>query len=511
MPKSLEQILGGYATDTLTEEENRQLMEAALHDQTLFDALADEEALKALLADSKTRQRILLSLEESQKSLWVAPSQPSWFSWFRQPSSLTWAGSIAALGLALIFGWQMEKDWGPFVEQDELAERSQAKNQETKEVASRPQATQEASIQEKREDRQKNRETESERVVDTSSPVPSPSSLSNTKVAKKSSSERQPSAQVLSEDFRQDEVKQDRQSKIQDSTSQIPATAIVQDVPNSKPRLAQSATSPASAEQDLKDLSQTSSSTAKREGGDIASSSQTRESVKANKRARVEVVEGKLDSGRKQQTLGEKIPKTSTALSGEMADVQHIQDIVQAYSQRQTKGIRYRFIQPVVDGKDKAIDVKKFSGKWSNLHLIVESNVAGYLYVLTTFGKGKFQWMRPRSPKVKLSSDGAIMMKGFRSVDFALSQVTNALGKPVVSSITVLLSSTPIADLGQWLGGGPNLYPSEGNLTKYRSRDHFVINPGLASEVPLRATITLETGKRSREVLESLPPSEFFP
>ncbi len=45
MPKSWEQILGGYATDTLTEEEKRQLFEAALHDQTLFDTLADEEAL----------------------------------------------------------------------------------------------------------------------------------------------------------------------------------------------------------------------------------------------------------------------------------------------------------------------------------------------------------------------------------------------------------------------------------------------------------------------------------
>ena len=33
--------------DTLTEEEKRQLFEAALDDQMLFDALADEEALKA--------------------------------------------------------------------------------------------------------------------------------------------------------------------------------------------------------------------------------------------------------------------------------------------------------------------------------------------------------------------------------------------------------------------------------------------------------------------------------
>jgi hypothetical protein len=39
MSKSWEQILGGYATDTLTEEEKLQLFEAALHDQTLFDVM----------------------------------------------------------------------------------------------------------------------------------------------------------------------------------------------------------------------------------------------------------------------------------------------------------------------------------------------------------------------------------------------------------------------------------------------------------------------------------------
>ena len=51
MSKSWEQILGGYATGTLTEEEKRKLFETALHDQTLFDALADEEALRVLLAN----------------------------------------------------------------------------------------------------------------------------------------------------------------------------------------------------------------------------------------------------------------------------------------------------------------------------------------------------------------------------------------------------------------------------------------------------------------------------
>ena len=149
MSKSWDQILGGYATDTLTEEEKRQLFEAALQDQTLFDALADEEALKALLADTEARQRILASLQTSGEPQGGAPSSRSRLPWFRQPSSLAWAGSIAAMGLALIFGWQMEKDWGPLVEQEQdSVERSipQDEDDAKNEEAFRSQPTQNSRI-----------------------------------------------------------------------------------------------------------------------------------------------------------------------------------------------------------------------------------------------------------------------------------------------------------------------------------------------------------------------------
>jgi hypothetical protein len=143
MSKSWEQILGGYATDTLTKEEKRQLFEAALHDQTLFDALADEEALKALLADPNARQRILDSLQASGNPHKATIASARRRSWFRQPSSLAWAGSIAAAGLALIFGWQMNKDWGSIVQQEQQAERSVSddKKSDNDEVAFRAQPT----------------------------------------------------------------------------------------------------------------------------------------------------------------------------------------------------------------------------------------------------------------------------------------------------------------------------------------------------------------------------------
>ena len=44
MTPDLHKLLGGYAAGTLTPEERRALFDAALADQALFDALADEEA-----------------------------------------------------------------------------------------------------------------------------------------------------------------------------------------------------------------------------------------------------------------------------------------------------------------------------------------------------------------------------------------------------------------------------------------------------------------------------------
>ena len=54
--RDIEKLLGGYATDTLTEEERKELFAAALRDQTLFNALADEHALKEVLDDPRARR-----------------------------------------------------------------------------------------------------------------------------------------------------------------------------------------------------------------------------------------------------------------------------------------------------------------------------------------------------------------------------------------------------------------------------------------------------------------------
>jgi hypothetical protein len=90
-PQEIEKLLGGYATDTLTEEERRTLFEAALGNQALFDALADEQALRDVMADPSSRAHLLAALRQER-------STPlGWFAaWWRRPSVIAAAAAVAA-------------------------------------------------------------------------------------------------------------------------------------------------------------------------------------------------------------------------------------------------------------------------------------------------------------------------------------------------------------------------------------------------------------------------------
>jgi hypothetical protein len=61
----IRRLLGGYATDALTEGERQILFEAALDNQDLFDALQNEDALRELLADPLTRAQARMALSRA--------------------------------------------------------------------------------------------------------------------------------------------------------------------------------------------------------------------------------------------------------------------------------------------------------------------------------------------------------------------------------------------------------------------------------------------------------------
>jgi hypothetical protein len=86
--EDVRKLLGGYATNTLTESERKALFDAALEDQELFNALQDEQALRELLADPASRQQIRAAL--------LKPAGEKRFPWTRPWVWGSAAGAIAA-------------------------------------------------------------------------------------------------------------------------------------------------------------------------------------------------------------------------------------------------------------------------------------------------------------------------------------------------------------------------------------------------------------------------------
>ena len=98
----LKKLFGGFTADTLTPEERKRLYSAALQDQQLFNALADEQALKELLTDPDVRLRLLQAVQQPGRSA-TDGTNPR-LAWLKQPAGLAWAGGFAAAVLAIAFG-----------------------------------------------------------------------------------------------------------------------------------------------------------------------------------------------------------------------------------------------------------------------------------------------------------------------------------------------------------------------------------------------------------------------
>lgn len=96
----IQKLLGGYATGTLTPEEQEALFAAALDDQELFDELAREQALRDLLRDPAAKAQVLAALDEVP---------PRWYRqlgrWIARPAGMGLAAACF-LAVAGYVGWQ---------------------------------------------------------------------------------------------------------------------------------------------------------------------------------------------------------------------------------------------------------------------------------------------------------------------------------------------------------------------------------------------------------------------
>jgi hypothetical protein len=89
--EEIRKLLGGYATNSLTETERQALFEAALEDQELFDALHQEQVLKELLADPVSRAEIRHALEKPRAA------RPHWWIWTAAASAIAAAVIVVAV------------------------------------------------------------------------------------------------------------------------------------------------------------------------------------------------------------------------------------------------------------------------------------------------------------------------------------------------------------------------------------------------------------------------------
>jgi hypothetical protein len=112
--EDIQNLLGGFATDTLTDRERELLFTAALKNQELFDALADEQALRELLSDPASRRQLLQALEPEKRGV---------FAWTLRP--LLWAVAVSAM-TALVVAVALRQARPPAAEIAQTLPRPQA-------------------------------------------------------------------------------------------------------------------------------------------------------------------------------------------------------------------------------------------------------------------------------------------------------------------------------------------------------------------------------------------------
>jgi len=109
--EEVQKLLGGYATGTLTADEQQALFAAALEDQELFDALVREQGLRDLLRDPAAKAKLLAALDER-------PARGVW-AWMRRP----WVAGLAMAGVAAmaVAVWVGGRGAGQKVQQTSIA------------------------------------------------------------------------------------------------------------------------------------------------------------------------------------------------------------------------------------------------------------------------------------------------------------------------------------------------------------------------------------------------------
>ncbi|MGH7166515.1 MAG: DUF4384 domain-containing protein [Nitrospiraceae bacterium] len=391
--KDLEQLLGGYATNTLTEEERKALFEAALRDQTLFDALANEQALKELLDGPRNRQRVLEALERADATAewgWVARVA----TWFRRPANLALAGSFATAVLVVVFVARLfEQTSPPASEQTVTADsRSAAGSRPERDEVTRSEPLSQAE-----------RAVEADRLTKKSSPpAPTPKpAKSEAKLEQAlpqpapSSTPGAPPATAQAPSARQEFARAPQAARPE---------AKLRAMPEDEPRVAQapSAGVPTPGEPPQQTARQQASVAQTSESGKARELfyAQAREPESREGRAAEQQERGMLRSEEKKSRDVLKDVQKEEAEGSVRAFGEPVGAFAPMKALARPLGLRYSILKRRADGRYAEADpVTAFSAS-DALRLTIEVNETGYLYILKQDRAGKWTILFPTAAPV---------------------------------------------------------------------------------------------------------------
>jgi hypothetical protein len=385
----LEKLLGGFAADTLTPEEKQTLYTSALQDQQLFNALADEQALKELLSDPDVRRRLVASLE--QKTASGADDSLSWLDWFRRPAGLAFAGGLAAAALAVVLGIR--------IYQDSLRQAAQSVATEDAKPASPPApippASQPATPQAV-EPQAKAKESVSPAID-----LPKKDTVID-KLAKRERSAAPPSKKERATDVARDSLKQRGEQDEGRTQTEAPVGALS--------KSAEEVTSPADQKLAASSAPPATVSESKqletRAGGRVAATITPALSARAlfyeGEPGRADIGSMAKEQRQAMKPLAESAPNANR-LERKSEGLSQLGKAAGTADQLRPLGLRYSFVLRGTDGQEREVDAASASKSIQPVFLTVEANQDAYLQVWETVGSSTPQLLWPEKETGQIS------------------------------------------------------------------------------------------------------------
>lgn len=380
----LEKLLGGFAADTLTPEERRQLFTAAMQDQQLFNVLADEQALKELLTDPAVRRRLLQSLNNITPA--PAGGSASWLDWFRRPANLALAGGLATAVFAVVLGTKIYQD---SVQQATRSTATEALPPATPSVPA-PAATEPSAP--------KPAEAKAQENQGLSATAVKKDSLADTHATRERTAAAPPQTTVPADTIR-DYAPKNTQPEADRKQAAAPAVSMgkaSEEVPVRTERPRAAGSPPAAAMSEAKtarttvgaSLPETSLSAVSARGLFYGSGVETGRTAQAQERT--------------MKPLAEAEPQTSP-LKRKLEELSQLSKAAGPAIPGKPLGLRYSFVIRTPDGQEQEIDAAAASRNSTPVQLTLETNQDGYIQVWRNVGSANTQLLLPQKDSGHIS------------------------------------------------------------------------------------------------------------